>query len=185
MNAVAGRNIAAEDDQVPGGHPVTMISYGYWQRRFARAPSAIGKVVQLNGTSFTIVGVAPPRFFGMEVGSAPEIMVPLMMQPQMMPAVGSWLDRPVNVVNWLHVVGRLKPGTTREQVQSAANALYRHIMADEALNARHRQSALSSQTYGSTDVPLGNCGSSARGIGRLLAPGPAREQGRSDGVVAV
>ena len=75
----------------------------------------------------------------LEVGSAPEIMVPLMMQPQMMPAVGSWLDRPVNVVNWLHVVGRLKPGTTREQVQSAANALYRHIMADEALNARHRQ----------------------------------------------
>ncbi len=132
VNAVAGRNIAADDDQVPGGHPVAMISYGYWQRRFARAPSAIGKVVQLNGTSFTIVGVAPPLFFGMEVGSAPEIMVPLMMQPQMMPAVGSWLDRPVNVVNWLHVVGRLKPGTTREQVQSAANALYRHIMADEA-----------------------------------------------------
>ena len=132
VNAVAGRNISAEDDQVPGGHPVAMISYGYWQRRFARAPSAIGKVVQLNGTSFTIVGVAPPRFFGMEVGSAPEIMVPLMMQPQMMPAVGSWLDRPVNVVNWLHVVGRLKPATAREQVQSAANALYRHIMADEA-----------------------------------------------------
>ncbi|HMC26396.1 MAG TPA: ABC transporter permease, partial [Verrucomicrobiae bacterium] len=120
VNAVAGRNIAAEDDQVPGGHPVAMISYGYWQRRFARAPSAIGKVVQLNGTSFTIVGVAPPRFFGMEVGSAPEIMAPLMMQPQMMPTVGSWLDRPVNVVNWLHVVGRLKPGTTREQAQSAA-----------------------------------------------------------------
>src|SRR5439155_27133004 len=60
----AGRAISPEDDLVPNGHPVAMISYGYWKRRFGLAPSTIGRTISLSGTRFTIIGATPPDFFG-------------------------------------------------------------------------------------------------------------------------
>src|SRR5438034_3744095 len=85
VNAVAGRTLTSEDDRIPSGHPVAVISYGYWKRRFALDPSAIGRSIRIDGTPFTIVGVTPPDFFGLEVGSSPDITVPIMMQPVVMP----------------------------------------------------------------------------------------------------
>jgi len=55
VNAVAGRILTAEDDRAPSGHPVAVISYGYWKRRFALDPSAIGRSIRIDGTPFTIV----------------------------------------------------------------------------------------------------------------------------------
>jgi len=132
IEPAAGRNIIIDDDRLPGQHPVAMISYGYWKRRLALAPAAIGKTIQIDGTPFTIIGVTPSRFLGLEVGNAPDIMVPVMMQPQVMPEAESWLGRPVNVVNWLHVVGRLKPGVTRVRALASTDISYRRIMAEEA-----------------------------------------------------
>ena len=132
VSALAGRSITVDDDRVPGGHPVAMISYGYWKRHFALAPSVIGRVIQIDGTPFTIIGVTPPEFFGVEVGSAPDITVPLMMQPQVMPADENWLVRPINVVNWLRVVGRLRPGVTEKQALAGMGVVYQRIMEDEA-----------------------------------------------------
>ncbi len=139
VNAVAGRNITVDDDRVPGGHPVAMISHGYWKRRFALAPSVIGKAIQIDGTPLTIIGVTPPEFFGLEVGSAPDITVPLMMQPQVMPADENWLGRPRNSVNWLRIVGRLRPGVTEKQAFAGTGVVYQRIMEDAAAKTDVKQ----------------------------------------------
>src|ERR1043165_2259 len=76
---VAGRVFGPEDDRIPGAHPVAVISYAYWQRRLGGSADAIGKNILIAGTMFTIIGVTPPGFFGLQVGDAPEISAPLMM----------------------------------------------------------------------------------------------------------
>ena len=67
VTPIAGRVIGPDDDRVPNGHPVAMLSDGYWTRRFGRDPSTIGRVISISGTAFTVIGVTPPEFFGVEV----------------------------------------------------------------------------------------------------------------------
>jgi predicted permease len=125
VNAEAGRTIGAEDDRVPKGHPVAMISDGFWKRRFARDPGVIGKRITLDGVPFTVIGVTPPGFFGIDVGSAPEVWVPIMMQPVVMPDAEDWLGKPLKTDFWLRIVGRLKPGVTQGQALAEMDILYR------------------------------------------------------------
>src|SRR2546427_1974234 len=112
IGAAAGRTIALEDDRVPNGHPVAMVSHGYWRRRCGLAPSVVGRRISLCGISFTIIGVTPPEFFGLEVGSAPDIFAPVMMQPALMPASENLLQDPIIMSTWLRAFGRLAPGAT-------------------------------------------------------------------------
>ena len=123
VNPVAGRAIGPDDDRVPNGHTVAMISHGYWKRRFALSPNAIGGKISLCGTPFTIIGVTPPEFFGIEVGTAPDIFVPVMMQPAVMPSSENLLDQPIIFRTWLRVVGRLRPGVHPLQAASAIEVL--------------------------------------------------------------
>ena len=92
-----------------------MLSDGYWQRRFARDPAVIGRTIRLSATPFTIVGVTPPEFFGVEVGTAPDLFLPIMMQPTVMPAFENLLDNPI-------VTGR---GFRRSRAPSRASARIR------------------------------------------------------------
>jgi predicted permease len=123
VNAVAGRTIAPEDDVNPNGHPVAVISQGYWKRRFGLEPSVVGRTIHLSGTAFTIIGVAPREFFGLEVGRAPDIWVPIMMQPTVMPAAENWLVEHMSTTFWLTVVGRMKPEYTPPQAQAIVTGL--------------------------------------------------------------
>ena len=123
----AGRVFTPEDDRVPRGHPVAMISYAYWQRRFAGSPSAVGRKVLIDGTLFTVAGVTPAGFYGLEVGATPDVSVPVMMQPLVMPDKESWLERAGNTVDWLMVFGRLKPGVTLAQASAGMPVIYRRI----------------------------------------------------------
>lgn len=107
-----GRLLGPDDNRVPIGHPVLVLSDRYWKRRFAGDPSVIGSAIALSGVPFTIVGVAPPEFFGTEVGVAPSLFAPVMMQPVVMPVTVNLLDRPVVFSAWLRVIGRLAPGVT-------------------------------------------------------------------------
>jgi len=130
----AGRVFTPEDDRVPGGHPVAVIGYSYWQRRFGGAASAVGAKATINGAPFTIVGVTPPGFYGLQVGDAPDIFVPIMMQPQVMPDRENWLGRARNTVDWLMIFGRLKPGITAARATAGMQALFRNTqtqLADE------------------------------------------------------
>lgn len=107
VEAISGRTFTAEEDKVPGRNPVAVVSYAYWRRRFALSPSVLGKTIHLNDLPFTILGVTPPRFFGIEVGQSPDVTVPMTMYPLLNPAStelnnpGSW---------WLTAMARLKPG---------------------------------------------------------------------------
>jgi hypothetical protein len=77
VTVVAGRPIGLDDDRVLNGHPVAMISYRYWRRRFGLDPSTIGRTISISGSPFIIIGVTPPEFFGVEVGLAPDVFIPL------------------------------------------------------------------------------------------------------------
>src|ERR1044072_1223471 len=106
-----GRTITPDDDKVSDPQSVPVISHAYWQRRFGRDQNVLGKVIYLNGSPFTIIGVSPPGFNGtLQVGSAPEITVPMAAQPFVMQG-GSLLDKPDYW--WLQVIGRLKPGVSQ------------------------------------------------------------------------
>src|SRR5215471_204552 len=110
VNPVIGRTISIDDDRIHNGHPVAMISHRYWKRRFGLTSSILGRSISISGTPFTIIGVAPPEFFGVDVGTAPDIFVPVMMQPTAMPAFENLLVNPIIHRTWLTTLARLKPG---------------------------------------------------------------------------
>jgi hypothetical protein len=79
IGAAAGRTLSPEDDRTPGAHPALVLSYAFWQRRFAGVPDVVGRTVSVNNTPFTVVGVAKRGFFGTKPGFGPDIWAPLMM----------------------------------------------------------------------------------------------------------
>jgi predicted permease len=119
-----GRTFTAEEGHIPGGDPVLVISYGYWQSRFASDPSVIGRKVRLNNYPFTIIGVAPPGFFGEVVGDRPDLWVPMMMQP----FISSHNVLENANINSLLLIGRLKPGTTIAEARANVNAVVEHAL---------------------------------------------------------
>ena len=102
-----------------GATPVAVIGDGYWQRHFARDPSAIGSAVTLNHLSLTIIGVMPAGF-GDIVGSATDMWVPIGMQPLLSPRNKTLDDRRWS---WLQMMGRLAPGVTLAQARAAIPAI--------------------------------------------------------------
>lgn len=127
LSALIGRSLDPSDDRVPGGHPVTVISYRFWEGRFARASDAVGRRLNLYGTTYTVIGVAPRGFLGESVGQPTDLWIPAMMQAQVMPEFPGLLAR---VGSWLHMVGRLKPAVTPEQAEAAAQIVYQRHYYD-------------------------------------------------------
>lgn len=122
VTAVVGRTFSADDDRRGGGSdgPVAIISHGFWRREFGGDPSAVGKTLSLDGHSFTIIGVTPQDFFGVQVGRAFDVAVPFGAEP-IIRGVESALDRRSNW--WMSVVARLAPGQTSAQAQAQLRAL--------------------------------------------------------------
>ncbi len=128
VNPAIGRLFSAEDDHRGSPNLVAVLSYGFWQRRFAGNTSVIGKTIALNGTPVIIIGVTPPQFFGTRVGQSHDITLPLHMQPFV--GRGNLIDRPGQ---WLMLLGRLKPGQTLERAQAGLAVMFGHIL-DETSN---------------------------------------------------
>jgi predicted permease len=126
---IIGRPITADDDRVANAAPVVVLSYAYWQRRFAGDRGVIGRSVTINRTPFTIIGVAPEGFHGEVVGRMADIWMPLTMQPAIMHG-RDWLTRPV--ASWLLFVGRRAPNVTLQQVQAAYPTLVRQAVGATA-----------------------------------------------------
>jgi predicted permease len=126
----AGRLIGRGDDRIGNGQPVTVISDGYWRRRFGADPSIVGKSLSLSGTRFDIIGITPPEFFGVEVGQAPDVFVPMMMQPAVMPVVGDLLVNPNVYRTWVQILARVDPTVATAQVSAQLEPVYRqHLIA--------------------------------------------------------
>jgi len=109
--AILGRTFTEADDARGGGPegPVAVISYRYWQRRLGGSADAIGRSLTLDRVPFTVIGVTPPGFFGIDVGSAFDVIVPIGVEPLLRGSESS-LDR--RGYWWLDVMARLKPGQT-------------------------------------------------------------------------
>jgi predicted permease len=118
-----GRLISEEDDRLPNGHPVVVLSHTYWTRRFGGDASALGRTIALSGTSFTIIGVTPRDFFGLEVGREADLFVPVMMQPAVMPVSENLLYNPTLNTTWLTAVGRLRPDRTPQHAAAVLAGL--------------------------------------------------------------
>jgi len=82
VQATIGRVFRPEDDVKPGGHPLAVLSYACWQKRFGGDPGVAGRQVKFNGMDFTVLGVAPRGFFGTELYYVPDVFFPMMMQKE-------------------------------------------------------------------------------------------------------
>ena len=110
----AGRLLGPADD-VRGCPAIADLSYGFWQSRFGGDPAVVGKVVELSGHPFSVVGVAPRSFSGLVVGYATQIFMPLCAEA-VLRGKGSSLDR--RSTWWLYVMGRPKAGLTDVQARA-------------------------------------------------------------------
>src|SRR2546430_966005 len=115
-----GRGFLPEEDITPKSHPVVVLSYGCWQKRFGSDPAIVGRTVLLNNVPFTVIGVARKGFIGTDVAYAAEFWVPMMMGPVVEPG-SNWLERRSDDNSF--VVGRLKPGITKARAEASLRAL--------------------------------------------------------------
>ncbi|HEV2245161.1 MAG TPA: ABC transporter permease, partial [Terriglobia bacterium] len=127
VQPLLGRTFTAAEDRVPGGDPVVVISYDYWRDRFSGDSAVIGRTVRLNNYPLTIIGVAPPGFFGEVVGDRADLWVPMMMEPQVLPG-RNFLETPD--ISTLLLMGRLRPGVTIPQARENVVAVVRQALTE-------------------------------------------------------
>jgi putative ABC transport system permease protein len=128
LQPALGRLFVASDDLKPDANPVVVLSFSYWQRRFGTDPGILNQSILVNGHPFTVVGVAPPGFHSVVLGDTPDVFVPMMMQAEVMP--GS-KDLDSHQSSWLNIVGKLKPGISREQAEAGVAPLWYALRSDE------------------------------------------------------
>lgn len=158
VQAALGRTFTAEDDRVPGAHPVAVLGYGFWERRFGRDRGVLGATIRLAGHPFTIVGVSQKGFPGTELGSAPDVRVPMTMQNQVVPGRDLLHTRDVS---WFEVIARLRPGVDSRRAQQVANAVYLHSLETQAESA-HLDPAQFAKDQGLALFPADRGGSGMR-----------------------
>lgn len=126
VQPAAGRLLRLEDDGVPGANFVAVISHQFWDEKFGRDPGVVGQSLVINGKAFQVVGVAPEGFEGTTVGSRPVVYVPISMRGELQ-RFTQWENRRNY---WVYLFGRLRPGITIEQAQTALNGIYNPIIVD-------------------------------------------------------
>jgi predicted permease len=121
IKPILGRTWLPDEDEQPGGHPVMVIAEAFWKRRFAADPHVIGRNVQVNRRSFTIIGVVPGPFRGTLTGLNCDFWAPLVMCEEVMHQPPGLLDSRGN--RWVQTQARLRPGIKPAQAQAALDAL--------------------------------------------------------------
>ena len=122
-----GRGFLPEEDRTPGSHPVVVISHRVWHDRFGSAEGIIGRSLDVNGRDFTIVGVAPDYFRGINVILTTDLWVPQMMVDAAYPYSVNLEGR---IDPWMGLTARLRPGVTLEQAQAAVDAVAVELEAE-------------------------------------------------------
>ena len=128
VSPAAGRVFLASDDDAPDAHPVAVLSFSYWRRRFGMDPRVVNDVIGVNGHPFTVIGVAAPEFHSVVMGDKPDIFVPMMMKAEVIPGAK---DLEKRRAMWLNIVGKLKPGVSRAQAEAGINPLWTSIRTEE------------------------------------------------------
>jgi predicted permease len=129
VGALGGRVFTPEDDR-PGAPPVMVLSHRVWQTSYASDPSVVGSTFVVEGHPFTVIGVAPPGFFGETLESdPPDIWVPLQQEP-MMDADGGLLHQSISA--WLRMIGRLRPGASTDGMAPRLTGVLRQWMQNDS-----------------------------------------------------
>jgi predicted permease len=127
VKALLGRTLTDADDRIPGGHPVAVASYSWWERKFNGDPAAVGKTITIGSTVYTIIGVTPRGFFGTMIGQSPNIWIPLSMEEKLAPewkGLNNWSFRSLTLIS------RLKPGMSLEQASGGVNLVSKQILQE-------------------------------------------------------
>ncbi len=140
--ALLGRTIVPDDDGAPGEHPVVMLSYGYWARRFGGNPSVLNRKISVSGSPMVVVGIVPPGFKSIVTGRRTDLFAPIAMKRQITPA---WDGLDDYKVQWLSLFARLKPGVTRERAEAVTQALFRPMLDEARARARPMRSRRAEQ----------------------------------------
>lgn len=121
VNPWRGRLLTPGDDQAPGANPVAVIGYGLWKRSFGGDAGIVNRTILLNRHAYTVVGIAPPQFYGIDVSSRADVFVPISMKEYLTPD-----GRPLNdrLDHWCSLIARLKSGVSLAQATAALNAIY-------------------------------------------------------------
>ena len=131
VGPAAGRVFnSQEDDQTYEGHPVVVLSYDYWNRRFNRDRGVVGKKILVNNYPMTIVGVSAAGFAGIDPARTPQMRVPILMKPTIVPE-WSWVHMSDERTRWVQVFARLKPGYTATTAQGPMQGLFLQIRQHE------------------------------------------------------
>lgn len=125
LEPAAGRLFSNADDTEENANPVVVLGYEYWQRKFALSPSIIGQDIRVNGSPFTVIGVAPAGFEGDVVGEQMALYVPLSMQPEIVRG-RHWRNLPDD--SWLSLIGRLQPNITPAQAAANLNIVFQQAI---------------------------------------------------------
>ena len=128
VTAAIGRTFEPADTVASGGNPVVMLSNGYWKSRFGADPGVLNQGVLVNNRPMTVVGVVSAGFDGIQPGFVPEIYIPITMLPALTPG-------PTDLTNhkdfWIKLIGRLKPGMSKERAAAGVAPLYSALLRDE------------------------------------------------------
>jgi predicted permease len=136
VGAARGRTLLPADENAAVPTPVAVIGYDYWRTRFALDPDIVGKHVLVNNVPFTIVGVTKPEFYGVQPGEKVEVSIPLTMVGSVLPGFAN-VGGPADALkapfrNWLHVMGRLQDGVTRERATASLEPVFAQCMRGAA-----------------------------------------------------
>ena len=136
----AGRLISPDDDRV-GAPPVIVVSYAFSEKRLGGAANAPGQSILINNLLFTVAGVAPPEFFGIDPNGAPSVYFP-MHANEALSAANQFGFRPEAYFDrnyyWLQIMGRLRPGVTLPQAQATLAPAFHQWVATTATNEAMR-----------------------------------------------
>ena len=129
IHAFGGRLFSPADDQ-PSASPAVVMSYHAWRESYGGDPTVVGSTYVIEGHPFTVIGIAPPGFFGETLRSdPPDIWVPLQQEP-LIDGEGSFLHQPIS--GWLRVIGRLRPGASIAGISPRLTAMLRQWMQTDA-----------------------------------------------------
>jgi predicted permease len=125
LTPAAGRFFTDEDDKAR--RPVAVISYAFWQHRFGGNPSVVGGAITVNQVPLTVIGITPAPFLGLQVGDSPDITVPMTLLGELTPGPPDW-DGEFD--SWLEIMGRLRPGVTRQQAEAESDLTFHQLAID-------------------------------------------------------
>jgi len=128
VNAALGRTFRVDEGERAGDEPVTVLSHRYWQRRFGGDPQIVGRTIQIDGQPFTVIGVAPEEFTGMQWAMALSAFVPSTFAPQFLSG-GQHMLTDRGAPMW-RLYGRLKPGVALSQARAGIGGLADQIKKD-------------------------------------------------------